>query len=306
MNRFLIRIVAALLVPRLVMDPVTVMASIHPLQSIHISGRHGGLPLQWFTSQALATRVNTIDGSIKAKDFRLTATTGGLAPTGPARIFSRSDDGIALKERRHHYDYIDTPLAEVSSRLMPQGQDLVERILQLRERHQRSALAGRPFTVFEWGCGDGTNLFELADRLHQAGVDDVRLVGLSHVRFEKWNQARYPIIFINDGALQLPHYLSEGEIDFLVSVRGTMHLEPMETIVLPRQASADLMAAVELFLFPPAAVLKMVLENTPFGRNVNELQRRMNSIGLEINRRDISGGNSHVTQAATRLIGHGA
>jgi len=70
MNRILLRIVALILVPCLVVDPIRVMASIgpvgaghcprpqsefHPIQSIQISGRHGGLPLQFsFTSQALA------------------------------------------------------------------------------------------------------------------------------------------------------------------------------------------------------------------------------------------------------------
>jgi len=132
MPKFFARIVALILVPCLVIDPITVMGSVgaghcprpqsefQSIQLTQISGRHGGLPLQLFASQAFALRAGTSGRPPSGTSTAiLDHTAAGLLPPtrqGVGPVYPEEDRFAAL----HAYARWDKAFLAASRCTLPE------------------------------------------------------------------------------------------------------------------------------------------------------------------------------------------
>ncbi|MFH1478247.1 MAG: hypothetical protein ABIG92_00545 [Candidatus Omnitrophota bacterium] len=83
----------------------------------------------------------------------------------------------------------------------------------------------KTFTVVDWGCGAGIALNDIAKKLKEKGINNVRLIGFADQYHSAWEKADESITFILDEAKALPKYRDVLKSPYLIySFMGLRHL----------------------------------------------------------------------------------
>lgn len=79
--------------------------------------------------------------------------------------------------------------------------------------------------IFDWGCGEGAYLNELAKQLRRAGITNVELIGSSDLYFPAWHTNDPMITYILDDMHEMMKhdFCDKEKVDVVVSHFGLFH-----------------------------------------------------------------------------------
>ena len=127
-----------------------------------------------------------------------------------------------IEQASFKWTYSNSNLNRVNQRL---GIDILETIISKAEEAKKIS-PDKIVTVVDWGCGNGRALNDIAEQLEIRKIDNIKLIGFGNGLFPEWKNVNKKVSFIFDDSDNFFKYFSEGQIDFIYSHFGLIHIKP--------------------------------------------------------------------------------